>query len=62
MTLASEKPVVQFMERLQRSGGLKGTDIANFAGVSKATVSRAAAMQRSPLSTTPLERPVVPEV
>ncbi|MDE0406388.1 MAG: LacI family DNA-binding transcriptional regulator, partial [Alphaproteobacteria bacterium] len=37
---APAKPVVQFIERLQKVGGLKGTDIANFAGVSKATVSR----------------------
>ena len=34
------KPVVQFIDRLQQTGGLKGTDIANFTGVSKATVSR----------------------
>jgi predicted transcriptional regulator len=40
MTHAQIRPVVQFMERLQETGGLKGTDIANFAGVSKATVSR----------------------
>ena len=42
------RPVVQFIERLQRDGGLKGTDIANFAGVSKATVSRWASGQKSP--------------
>ena len=42
------KPVIQFMERLQNTGGLKGTDIANFAGVSKATVSRWASGQKSP--------------
>ena len=42
------KPVVQFIERLQQTGGLKGTDIANFAGVSKATVSRWASGQKSP--------------
>ena len=34
------RPVVQFIERLQNTGGLKGTDIANVCGVSKATVSR----------------------
>lgn len=45
---ARARPVVQFMERLQRDGGLKGTDIANFAGVSKATVSRWASGQKSP--------------
>ena len=42
------KPVVEFLERLQRTGGLKGTDIANFAGVSKATVSRWASGHKSP--------------
>ena len=42
------KPVVQFIERLQQTGGLKGTDIANFTGVSKATVSRWTTGQKSP--------------
>ncbi len=42
------RPVAQFMERLQRDGGLKGTDIANFAGVSKATVSRWASGLKAP--------------
>ena len=37
---ARTRPVVQFLTRLQKTGGLKGTDIANFTGVSKATVSR----------------------
>jgi len=37
---ARGKPVVQFIERLRSDGGLKGTDIANLAGVSRATVSR----------------------
>lgn len=32
--------MVRFLARLKEGGGLKGTDIANFAGVSKATVSR----------------------
>jgi uncharacterized protein (DUF2384 family) len=45
-TLAS--PVVQFLETLQSTGGLKGTDIANFAGVSKATVSRWGSGQMTP--------------
>lgn len=36
------------MERLQETGGLKGTDIANFAGVSKATASRWANGQTVP--------------
>lgn len=48
MNLAAEKPVVEFIERLQLRGGLKGTDIANFAGVSKATFSRWANGQKSP--------------
>lgn len=48
MSQAQTKPVVQFIERLQQTGGLKGTDIANFAGVSKATVSRWASGQKSP--------------
>lgn len=48
MTFAQEKPVVEFMQRLQGHGGLKGIDIANFTGVSKATVSRWARGQKSP--------------
>ena len=48
MTEAAAKPVVQFIVRLQRDGGLKGTDIANFTGVSKATVSRWGSGQKSP--------------
>jgi uncharacterized protein (DUF2384 family) len=48
MNDAVTRPVVQFIERLQHSGGLKGTDIANFTGVSKATVSRWANGQKSP--------------
>ena len=40
MTTTQEKPVVQFLERLQSRGGLRGTDIAKFTGVAKATVSR----------------------
>src|SRR3546814_13997635 len=48
MSQAQAKPVVQFLERLQQTGGLKGTDLANFAGVSKATVSRWASGQKAP--------------
>ena len=48
MSHAQTKPVVQFIERLQQTGGLKGVDIANFAGVSKATVSRWVSGQKSP--------------
>lgn len=45
---AMAKPVVQFLARLQETGGLKGTDIANFTGVSKATVSRWGSGRKSP--------------
>ena len=48
MTEATARPVVQFIARLQRDGGLKGTDIANFTGVSKATVSRWGSGRKSP--------------
>ena len=48
MTQTQTKPVVQFIERLQQTGGLKGIDIANFTGVSRATVSRWARGQKSP--------------
>ncbi|MYB37024.1 MAG: DUF2384 domain-containing protein [Gammaproteobacteria bacterium] len=45
---ASARPVAQFLEHLQEAGGLKGTDIANFTGVSKATVSRWGSGKKSP--------------
>ena len=48
MSQTQAKPIVQFIERLQQLGGLKGTDIANFAGVSKATVSRWTSGQTAP--------------
>lgn len=48
MTQAAARPVVQFIARLQKDGGLKGTDIANFTGVSKATVSRWGSGRKSP--------------
>ena len=48
MSQLQSKPVVAFIERLQHTGGLKSIDIANFAGVSKATVSRWASGQKSP--------------
>ena len=54
MSQVQTKPVVEFIERLRRTGGLKGTDIANFAGVSKATVSRWATGQKSPHTKTQL--------
>ena len=37
---APPSAVVQYLDHLQSGGGLKGTDIANVADVSKATVSR----------------------
>ena len=43
-----KKPVVQIIRSLQEHGGLKGTDIANFTDVSKATVSRWINSQKSP--------------
>ena len=48
MSVAVTRPVVQFIERLQQTGGLKGVDIANFTGVSKSTVSRWISGQKSP--------------
>ena len=48
MNQIQTKPVAQFIERLRQTGGLKGTDIANFTGVSKATVSRWANGQKTP--------------
>ena len=48
MSQANAKPLVQFLAGLQETGGLKGTDIANFTGVSKATVSRWRSGQKSP--------------
>ena len=41
-----EKPVLFFLTGLQETGGLNGTDIANFANVSKATVSQASYINR----------------
>lgn len=48
MSSVVEKPVVQFLSNLRKTGGLKGTDIANFTDVSKATVSRWSNGQKSP--------------
>ena len=48
MNQMQTKPVAQFIERLRQTGGLKGTDIANIAGVSKATVSRWANGRKTP--------------
>lgn len=44
----AERPVVRFLDDLRRTGGLKGTDIANVTGVSKATVSRWASGRKAP--------------
>ena len=41
-------PVMQFLAWLQETGGLKGTDIANFTGVSTAIVSRWTSDQELP--------------
>lgn len=48
MSAVQAKPVMQFITKLQESSGLKGTDIANFTGVSKPTVSRWTTGQKSP--------------
>lgn len=48
MSKVHSRPVVQVIEQLQQSGGLKGTDIANFDGVSRATVSRWTGGKKSP--------------
>ncbi len=54
MNTVLEKPVVRFLNDLQEMGGLKGTDIANFTDVSKATVSRWSNGLKSPHSRTQL--------
>ncbi len=48
MSSVLKKPVVWFLSDLEETGGLKGTDIANFTDVSKATVSRWTNGQKSP--------------
>lgn len=48
MSEAHARPVMQFLMQLRETGGLKGTDIANFTGVSRATVSRWGSGQKSP--------------
>ncbi len=48
MNSSVDKPVVRFLSDLRETGGLKGTDIANFTDVSKATVSRWSSGQKSP--------------
>ena len=46
--LAQSNHVTQIITNLQEEGGLKGTDIANFTEVSKATVSRWSHATKSP--------------
>ena len=48
MSEAQARPVVQFLTRLREKGGLNDTGIANFTGVSKATVSRWGSGQKTP--------------
>jgi len=36
----SQTAIIRYLDELQGEGGLKGSDIANMTGVSKATVSR----------------------
>ena len=55
MSTAQAKPVMHFIERLQQAGGLKGTDIANMAGVSKSTLSRWVSGRKSPHPDTQLK-------
>ena len=54
MNSPATSPVVRFISDLQEAGGLKGTDIANFANVSKATVSRWTKGQKKPHAKTQL--------
>lgn len=54
MSGVAASPVVHFLSGLQESGGLKGTDIANFTDVSKATVSRWTNGQKKPHAKTQL--------
>ena len=46
--VAIDSHVVKILDGLAQFGGLKGVDIANFADVSKATVSRWSNSQKSP--------------
>ncbi len=54
MSSLLEKPVVRFLNDLRETGGLKGTDIANFTDVSKSTVTRWSQGQKSPHARTQL--------
>ena len=48
MSETTAAPVAQFILHLQETGGMKATDIANFAGVSTATVSSWESSRKSP--------------
>ena len=55
MSTAQSNPIMHFIERLQQAGGLKGTDIANIAGVSRSTVSRWVSGRKAPHPDTQLK-------
>lgn len=48
MSKETATPIARSLRGLRETGGLKGTDIANFAGVSAATVSRWASGRKTP--------------
>ena len=54
MNATYTRPVNLFLDQMKESGGLRGTDIANFTGVSKATVSRWVNGHKSPRPATQL--------
>ena len=54
MKTAPAPAFVRLIERLRETGGLKDTDIANFAGISLATVSRWGAGREAPRPKTQL--------
>ncbi|MCR9219383.1 MAG: helix-turn-helix domain-containing protein [Alphaproteobacteria bacterium] len=53
-TLEKAGPIVRFLAELRTVGGLSGVDVANFTGVSKATVSRWASGAMKPQPATQL--------